>query len=138
MVRELLDSWADFMAKWDWQGFWTLTTEDTYSSWALRRAGVKWAQRFTRTEPLAPSFILFQDWGKNGRLHFHGLTRNENASRRIMWEDWKKRHGRARSEEYRADKGARWYCAKYLTKSQGEVILDERRTLQWQMEGYHA
>jgi len=129
--RELVHEWANFLNRWEWQGFWTLTFKHDYTVWAARRALLRWALRWTLPAPDGPSFIFFLEWQQFGRVHFHGLTRNEIGPRIEMWSDWKERHGLARSESYNPSLGANYYCAKYLTKADGETILDERRINQW-------
>jgi len=128
---EWIEGWAQFLKSYEWQGFWTLTTREEYTFWAFQRAILKWGETFTVPSPTMPSFVFFLERSKMGLYHSHGLTRNEKCDRVVMWKDWFKRNGRARSEAYNSALGARYYCSKYITKETGEAIVDLRRSLQY-------
>lgn len=124
-LPEIVEAWAEWMGRFSWDSFWTLTTEKEYSPLSLSRAIKRWARRHVASRGDEPAFIFFQDWGRNGRLHAHGLIGTEMSRRTAMWADWHKHQGRCRGEPYMAHKGARFYCAKYLTKTEGEAIVDD-------------
>ena len=129
---DLIEAWAEFLNRFLWEGFWTLTFEEDYSAASARRAFVRWASRFTVSEPEALSFIGFLEWGHRTPKvpHIHALTRNERCARRVMWSFWYSHHGRAQSRAYDPSRGAPYYLAKYCTKEVVDVILEERSTEQ--------
>lgn len=131
----LINGWSEFIDRYDWQGFWTLTFEHDFSFWSAQKAFKRWASQFTVSEPSSLSFIGFAEWGKRDPRvpHIHCLTRLERLPRVVMWKEWFKRYGRARSEAYDTARGGKWYLAKYVTKELTEVIIDERKTLQSSM-----
>ena len=52
-----------------------------------------------------------------GRLHLHALVSNVGHLRRLTWMDrWDARNGYARILKFDPEKGAAYYCAKYVTK----------------------
>ena len=128
--QTLIEGWAEFLDRFAWDGFWTLTFEEDYSARSATKAFVRWATRFTVSEPGAISYIGFLEWGRRTPRvpHIHGLTRNERCARKVLWADWYQRYGRAQSRRFDPSQGARWYLAKYCTKESVEPILDERRT----------
>ena len=129
---DLIEAWAGFLEKFAWQGFWTLTFEDDYSARSARKAFLRWAYRFTVSEPNALSFIGFIEYGRRTPRvpHIHALTRLEKSDRRVMWADWYQRYGRAQSRRYDPSRGATFYLAKYCTKEVVDVILEERSSEQ--------
>ena len=126
----LVEGWAEFLDRFSWEGFWTLTFEQDYSVASARRAFVRWASRFTLSEPGALSFIGFLEWGRRTPKvpHIHALTRLERCDRRVMWSYWFPHYGRAQSRAFQGHLGGRYYLAKYCTKEVVEPILDERIT----------
>lgn len=134
--QELITGWAEFLDQYDWEGFWTLTFQKNYGIWAAQRAFRKWVSRFTRAEPLQPTFFGFIEWGHRYPVvpHIHAVSRAERVSRKEMWGDWFKRYGRARSEAYNPSLGGNYYLSKYLTKENVDVIIDEREVQQWEQE----
>ena len=129
----LIEGWVEFLDRFAWQGFWTLTFEEDYSVAAARKAFTKWASRFTVSEPDALSFIGFIEYGTRIPQvpHIHALTRNEKCARRAMWSYWFPHYGRAQSRAWDPSRGGRFYLAKYCTKEVVEPILDERRSDQY-------
>jgi len=138
--RRLVEAWGEFLERFEWEGFWTLTFEKDFSFWSARKAFLRWTARFTLPEPRQPSYFGFTEYGHRcPRVpHIHCLTRNESVPRTQMWAYWFPHYGRARSEAYDSERGGRYYLAKYLTKEEHEVILDERKPDQYFMPGVES
>jgi hypothetical protein len=61
-----------------------------------------------------------------GRLHFHSLMLNVAHLRRLTWMDhWNQRAGYARILPFDRQKGAAFYCAKYVTKQFGDWEISD-------------
>ncbi|MBA7716790.1 hypothetical protein ES703_125867 [subsurface metagenome] len=122
----LVQSLGDWVNEYHWDAFWTLTFEQNYGEQTVIRRVSRWADKHTISEPGTMSWLFFLEMSGFGELHAHGLTRHESFSRRLMWDRWFKKNGRARSLKYDPELGANYYIAKYLTKQQLSWIIDGR------------
>ena len=129
----LVDAWVNFLNRWQWDWFCTLTFRDLVhpeaaakrflvftakinrnlygSRWWKHGKGVSWARALERQRREAP--------------HFHALLGGAGLSelRRLSWMDtWQDLAGFARIEQPRSLEAVQRYCTKYVVKG-GEIDL---------------
>src|SRR5262249_39551027 len=86
-------------------------------------------QRFVRELEKAAGIPIFwfradEIGPRGGRLHMHALIGNVAHLRRMSWVDrWGELAGYARILSFDARRGAAYYCAKYVTKQNGDWDL---------------
>jgi hypothetical protein len=125
MQSPLVEAWGDFLSKYYWSWFVTLTfREETKSFTGLRKfnAFIRMLQKATSG---SVTFFRVDELGRiNGRYHIHALVGGVDDLRRLTWMDiWNERNGFATIEPFDPTKGAAWYCAKYLMKANGDWEL---------------
>lgn len=131
---ELLEAWVEFLGRWPWDWFGTLTFrgDAIHPESADKRFRV-WVSKINRN-------LFGPRWSKHGQgvrwvralefqrrdvLHFHVLLGAQGLSdlMRLSWMDeWDKLAGWARIEAPKSQRRVTGYCAKYVAKG-GELDL---------------
>jgi hypothetical protein len=127
MRKELSQAWGRFLSQFHWDWFVTLTFRDPQPSFRAHRLFQRFMRDLERASGLRVAwFMVFEYGARNGRLHIHALMLNVAHLARLKWmEEWNLRAGYARILPFNGDRGAAYYCAKYVTKSSSE----------WEIEG---
>lgn len=132
-TRELVDAWVEFLARWEWDWFLTLTFRKDVHPEAADKAFRLFVSKLNR-ELFGPR------WHKQGKgvrwvraiemqrrdvLHYHALFGGVGLSeiRRLSWMDrWNEIAGFARIEKPRDAELVHSYVAKYVAKG-GEIDI---------------
>ena len=130
-TEELVDAFAEWLSRWEWDYWVTLTHRFPQSEFTSRKVVESWLRAMsegTRTLNSWPiSAALFQERHKSGLPHWHGLLRlpKHLVSATGAWGSWfgLKNGGRAKVESYDSGRGASFYLAKYCLKDLGESII---------------
>lgn len=136
-ARRRRRAWGEFVARWPWEWFVTLTfTDDTHPERALKlfrrwRSQINqeiYGRYWYRKEPFGVTWIVAVERQKSRRVHLHALMAGVGDTRRLTWMDnWSDLDNLAgfpRIEPV-ANKGAvSRYVTKYVTKS-GELEFSE-------------
>jgi hypothetical protein len=125
--RQLGEAWGEFLSGYPWDWFVTLTFRDPVPSFRAHRMFSKFARDIEKAAGLPTAWFRGDEYGpRGGRLHLHALMLNVAHLRRLSWMDeWNRRAGYARILPFEPDKGAVYYCAKYVTKQFGEWDLSD-------------
>jgi hypothetical protein len=97
-----------------WQSFGTFTYSWESSFESTRRC----FEKFMRIEAHGVSYFyaMEENPGRNGH-HVHALLYSPvEARRKLLWESWFNRYGRARIEAVKSSLDVSDYCAKYVCK----------------------
>ena len=94
--RRLRLAWGDFVARWPWEWFVSLTfTDDTHPERALKLFRV-WVSKLNRQlygprwhkkEPYGVLSVVAVEFQKSGRVHLHALMAGVGDARRLSWMD---------------------------------------------------
>jgi len=131
-TREIRDAWCEFLGRWDWQWFCTLTFRDVvhpesadksflYFTSRLNRQlyGPRWYKKAHGGIP----WVRALEYQRRGVIHFHALFANVEGVRRLSWMDeWFEIAGIARIEPINDKWAVRRYVTKYCLK-EGEIEL---------------
>lgn len=153
--RELHESYADVLSRYPWDCFATLTWRSPtgpekivrdFRTWiarwmgneaVLRRMGRWQAGRhghrlrgpFARKRSDKCVWVLGVEPHKSGKLHAHALLKFPECFGEVQrvhgWELWFERHGIAKLVPPRSQHGSASYVAKYVTKSESELVFSE-------------
>lgn len=132
--RRLVEAWADFLGRWSWEWFCTLTFRGNavHPEAADKRFRV-WVSKVNR-ELYGPRWwkhgqgvrwVRALEVQRRGVIHYHALLGGAGVDelRRLTWMDeWDRLAGYARIEPPANGAAVRSYCAKYVAKG-GEVDL---------------
>jgi hypothetical protein len=131
---DLADAWADYLGRWEWDWFCTLTFRgDAVHPEAADKRFRVWASKINR-ELYGPRWwkhgkgvwwVRAVEMQRRGVPHFHALLRGAGVDelRRLSWMDeWARLAGWARIEPPDDANAVRAYCAKYVAKG-GEIDL---------------
>jgi hypothetical protein len=127
MNRQVQDGWGQFLARFPWDWYFTLTFRELVSPQQAVRIFRRFARDIEEAADMPIGWFRVSEYGtRGGRLHMHGLMLNVAHLSRLWWMDeWNRRAGYARILPYDASKGAAYYCGKYLTKQGGEWDLSD-------------
>lgn len=128
--RPLVEAWGDFLGGFPWDWFCTLTFRDPVPSFTAHRRFAFFMRDVEQAAGLPIAWFRADEYGPlGGRLHLHALVSNVGHLRRLTWMDrWDARNGYARILKFDPEKGAAYYCAKYVTKQFGEWDLSDNIT----------
>lgn len=127
----LRQAYGEFIARWPWEWFVTLTfAEDIHPKAALKKVSV-WNSKLAASiygrhwyKSGGLYWVCAEEYQKQGRVHYHLLIAGVQNTRRLTWMDnWMKLDrctGWARIEEVISKSGTSHYLAKYLGKD-GQV-----------------
>lgn len=115
--RELTEAWGEWLGKWPWQLWSTLTFKQEQSHNSATRAFRNFAQWLQKDSPSAGWFCA-HEIGDYGRLHLHALLGGlgPHVSVNMLWRWWFDRYGRAQLLPYDPTRGAAFYISKYVVK----------------------
>lgn len=121
-VNPLREAWAEFINKYNWEWWVTLTFRNKQTS---KSANIKWNKWLKALEKELNDHVGYFRVTELQRprncLHFHALMLNLRGARRLTWMDhWDWLAGYARIYPYEKTKGASHYLCKYVTKQIAE------------------
>lgn len=132
--KQLREGWAEFLGRWEWDWFCTLTFRGTavHPETAAKKSRL-WLSKINRElfgsrwwkKNRGVFWVRALEMQKRNVLHYHMLLRGAGLKnlRRLYWMDeWNKIAGYARIEKPRETEAVRRYCAKYVAKG-GEIDL---------------
>jgi hypothetical protein len=127
MDRQLSEAWGEFLSRYPWDWFLTLTFREPVKSFTAQRKFDRFSRDIEEAAGLPIAWFRGDEIGSlGGRYHLHALMLNVAHLRRLTWMDkWNQRAGFARILPYDRERGAAFYCAKYVTKQFGEWDLSE-------------
>ena len=130
MQSHLAEAWGEFLTRFPWDWFCTFTFRDPVPSFTAHHRFAYFARDLERAAGLPIAWFRGDEYGpRGGRLHLHALILNVGNLRRLTWMDrWNERNGYARILPFDAEKGAAFYCAKYVTKQFGNWDLSDNIT----------
>ena len=133
----LKKSWGEFIARWPWEWFVTLTfTDDTHEEraiklfrvWKNRLNKQLFGPRWHKRLPFGVCWVLAVEYQKSGRVHLHILIAGVGQTRRLDWMDnwWVLDHlaGYARIYPVKNQHAVSNYVTKYVTKD-GNIHLSD-------------
>lgn len=136
-TRLLREAWGDFVARWPWEWFVTLTfTLDTHPERALKLFQVwcskinreLYGNRWHKREPYGVTWVVAVEYQKSGRVHLHALLAGVWDTRRLTWMDnWTALDvlaGFPRIEAVENQPAVARYVSKYVAKD-GELFLSK-------------
>ena len=132
--RSLSEAWADFLGRWSWEWFATLTfrqdavhperAEKLFRVWIARVNAAAFGPRWRR-QGKSVLWARGTEFQRRGTVHFHVLmSRVGNVRRLSMMDEWKDLAGWARIRPVKAQDRVRKYVSKYATKG-GEIDLSD-------------
>jgi hypothetical protein len=132
-VPPLQEAWTEFLSRWQWDWFCTLTFRDQVHPEAADKRfrvfvsqinrqlfGVRWAKHQKGVR-----WVRAMEKQRRDVIHYHALLGGGGLSdlRRLSWMDrWNELAGYARIEQPRDGNAVRSYCAKYVIKG-GEIDI---------------
>lgn len=125
--RQLREAWGKFLGQFQWDWFVSLSFREIVPTFRAHRL-VRYFLQDVGTAAGVPIFWFRADeYGEHtGRFHIHALVGNVAHLRRLDWMDeWNRRAGWARIFEFNQERGAAYYCAKYVTKQSGDWELSD-------------
>jgi len=127
MRGQLAEACGQFLSWFSWDWYVTLTFRDCVKSFRAHRLFERFVGDLEQ-EAGIPIFWFRADelGGHTGRFHIHALIGNVAHLRRMTWIDrWHDLAGIARILPFNANRGAAYYCAKYITKPGGDWELSD-------------
>jgi len=130
MQNQLAEAWGGFLSRYRWDWFLTLTFREPVVSFRAHRLFSYFARDIEKAVEIPIAWFRGDELGwRGGRLHFHSLMLNVAHLRRLSWMDqWERRAGFARILPFDRQKGAAFYCAKYVTKQFGDWEISDNLT----------
>jgi len=128
MRSPLSEAWGQFLSRFPWDWFLSLTFRDDVKSFRAHRLYGYFVRDLEKAAGGTPIFWFRADeiGPRGGRFHMHALIGNVAHLRRMSWIDrWDRLAGYARIVPFNARKGAAYYCAKYVTKQFGDWDLSD-------------
>jgi len=130
--KDIRNAWCQFLSRWDWQWFCTLTFRDIvhpeaadksfrYFTSRLNRQlyGPRWYKKAHGGIP----WVRALEYQRRGVIHFHALFADVEGVRRLSWMDeWNEIAGFGRIEAIKDKWAVRRYVTKYCLK-EGEIEL---------------
>jgi hypothetical protein len=125
MQSHLAEAWGEFLGRFPWDWFCTLTFRDPVPSFTAHRRFEYFARDLERAAGQPIAWFRGDEYGpRGGRLHIHALIANVANLDRFTWmARWENRNGYARIFIFDPTQGAAYYCAKYVTKQFGDWDL---------------
>lgn len=127
MDRQLAEAWGQFLSRYSWDWFLTLTFRDPVPSFRAHRLFLRFARQIEEAAERPIAWFRGDEIGpRGGRLHLHALMLNVAHLRRLFWMDeWNRLAGYARILPFDPTLGAAYYCAKYVRKQFGDWDLSD-------------
>jgi hypothetical protein len=127
MKRALVEGWGQFLSQFSWDWFLTLTFREPVGSFRAHRLFGYFVRDIEKAAGVPIFWFRADEIGTHlGRFHMHALMGNVGNLRRMTWVDrWNDLAGYARILPFRADRGAAFYCAKYIAKQSGDWEMSD-------------
>ena len=127
MSSPLSDAWGEFLGRYPWDWFVTLTFAGDVKTFTAHNRGNAWLRSLERAAGHPIAWFRGDECGnKFGKFHMHLLIANVAHLHRFTWmKRWEARNGWARIYEFNPALGASYYVAKYVTKQLGEWELSD-------------
>jgi hypothetical protein len=121
--KQLADAWAEFLGRWPWCWFATLTFRYETHPEKAKKIFLHWINnlnrsifgcRYTRRSTEGVIWALALEYQRRDVVHFHALIGGipESVSKAYWAHLWKKMAGHAKLLTYDPTKGARFYVSK--------------------------
>jgi len=125
MQPKLANAWGEFLSRFPWDWFLTLTFAEPVGSFRAHRLFGKFALDIEKAAGRPIGWFRGDEFGsQGGRFHMHALMLNTRDLVRMQWlNEWNDRAGWARILPFDPTKGAAFYCSKYVTKEIGDWDL---------------
>ena len=125
--RQVTEAWGQFLVRFPWDWFVTLTFRDPVVSFRAHRLFDKFVRDLEKAAGLPVFWFRVDEIGPHGgRFHLHALIGNVAHLRRMTWVDkWNLIAGYARILPFNAKQGAAYYTAKYVAKQSSEWGMSE-------------
>lgn len=118
-VNPLRESWVDFLNRFNWDWFATLTFKGLPKTYTAKNKVVHWLRTIEKQEKRNIGYYKAMEFTKSGIPHFHLLMGNLDGVRRDKyWGLWFEWNGRARILPYDSKLGAGFYLTKYVVKDE--------------------
>jgi hypothetical protein len=123
----LVEGWGQFLSKFPWDWFVTLTFRDPVGSFRAHRLFGYFVRDLERAAGIPIFWFHADEIGpRGGRFHIHALIGNVAHLRRMTWVDrWDGLAGYARILPFNAKRGAAYYTAKYVAKQNGDWEISD-------------
>jgi hypothetical protein len=125
MKGQLSVAWGQFLSEFSWDWFVSLTFREDVKSFRAHRLFGFFVRDLEQAARIPIFWFRADEIGPlGGRFHLHALVGNVAHMRRMSWVDrWDKLAGFGRILPFNERKGAAYYCAKYVTKQNGDWEL---------------
>ncbi len=123
VTPQLLAAWVDFLGRWTWDWFATLTFPRAVHPESADKRFRLWISKINRAIPDQVRWVRALELQRREVIHYHALLGGGGVSElhRLSWMDeWSDVAGWARIERPRSDQAVRRYCGKYTLKG-GDV-----------------
>jgi len=127
MKRALVEGWGQFLSQFSWDWFLTLTFREPVGSFRAHRLFGYFVRDIQKAAGVPIFWFRADEIGTHlGRFHMHALIGNVGNLRRMTWVDrWNDLAGYARILPFNAERGAAFYCAKYIAKQSGDWEMSD-------------
>jgi hypothetical protein len=127
MSRQLVEGWGQFLSRFSWDWYATLTFREWVKSFRAHRLFEQFMGDLEKAAGVPILWFRADEIGPHGgRFHIHALIGNVAHLRRLTWMDrWHELAGIARIVPFNTKRGAAYYCAKYVTKQFGDWELSD-------------
>jgi len=127
---EIRQAWVNFLNKFVWDWFATLTFADPPKTYTAENKLNAWIKAIEREEKRKIGYFKAMEFTKQGVPHFHLLMGNlQGVERSKYWGLWFSKNGRARILPYNSKLGAGYYLTKYVVKE------DCCNAVNWEVRG---
>ncbi|GAI11890.1 unnamed protein product, partial [marine sediment metagenome] len=133
MARDARMAFGEFLSRPQWEWYATHTFKGDFMSPKL---GDKHYYAWMRSLEMAcnarglprPFYFRVTELQQREVIHYHSLIGGVGDVRRLLFKDFWELHGFARVEAYDSARGANFYVAKYLNKSDGDIRFSHNLT----------
>jgi hypothetical protein len=111
--RTLVDAFGKWLNEFDWAWFITLTFRKPQSAQTANHAFLGFMDRLKKK---LNYFRVIEDADKPSLLHIHALIGSGDivSPDKLIEDEWKRRHGKAKAQRYDKTKGAAYYINKHI------------------------
>jgi hypothetical protein len=128
LKAELIRGWGRFLESFEWDWFVTLTFDRPITHIGAQNAFRRYVKKLEEAAGQPIAWFLVVERGTIGQLHLHALISQVRRLNRYTWmRIWDKRNGFARIYVFDPRRGAAYYCAKYLPRTDCDFDLSDDR-----------
>lgn len=122
---------GDWLSEFEWDYFGTFTFSLPRKSDGINPVVRWWARHAANSPSISGRAFLAEEFDRGGeRLHVHALLHSDPTQwQKYLFGKWQKYWGRERILKFDKSKGASFYCAKYLMKTEEQRA--EWRFVEW-------